>query len=498
MQNKPKKIHSILIANRSEVAVRIQSSCKALGIKTVAIYTKEDQSLSFASSASEAYPLSLSGTEGYMNQKEILEIAQKANVNAIHPGYGFLSESAVFAQKVINAGFIWIGPSPEVIARLGSKSNASRIMSEAKVLTLPHQAFTKNESSRAKKVAEQIGYPIILKAALGGGGRGMETVTSSTDFDTTWNKVISIGERLFHSSEILLEKYIPCARHIEVQIAGDGKKFIHLFERECSIQRRRQKIIEEAPSQFISDSTRKKIFTSALKAAETVSCDNIATIEFLVTPNESFFFMEMNPRLQVEHAVTEMLTGIDLVALQIQIAETKTLPLQQSEITAQGHAIECRIYAENPKNNFTPSTGKLEILNLPHGPFSRIEHDLHDAMEVSSLYDPMVCKIITHGFSRTSATQQMLQSLSQLVIAGIETNINFLRSILTSNVFLNGTMHSQYLNKPENVLLFCENLESLSTENLELTHIFIELFEKINKKSAPLTSQNKWKAKQWR
>ena len=502
MADMQKKITSILIANRSEISLRIQSSCEALGIKTVAIYTKEDESLSFVSEATEAYQLSHSGTHGYMDQEEIIAIAKKAKVDAIHPGYGFLSESAVFAQKVLDANIIWIGPAPKVISQLGSKSNASRIMADSGVPTLPHKAFFDSPEQKliAKETAANIGYPIILKASLGGGGRGMEKVEKPSEFDQAWSSVASAGKRFFDSSDILLEKYIDNARHIEVQIAGDGKNFVHLFERECSVQRRRQKIIEETPCTFINRATKEKLYDAAIKAAKTVQCDNISTIEFLVTPDESFFFMEMNPRLQVEHAVTEMITGIDLVSLQIKIAETKKLPLKQNDVLVMGHALECRIYSEKPEENFSPSTGKIEVFQIPNDPFSRIEHDLYEGINISSFFDPMIAKIITHGCSRNDTIERMNRILSKLTIYGIDTNINFLQELIASDHFLRGKMHTQYLNNKVNVSTFFKEQNSSSSSDNNIALCLLSLLEK-TQKTTPKTPQkstpNNWKSKQW-
>ena len=368
-------IKKILIANRSEIAARVQATCTALDIQTVVAYTPEDAHASYVYQATQALELPNSGDRGYRDQDALMAIARKTGVDAVHPGYGFLAEDESFAKRVQEEGLIWIGPDPACIEIMGDKKRARSLMQDVGVPVIPGKSFDSSDNSsleQALSFVDQIGYPIILKCANGGGGKAMRSVKSAELFSRAWEQVVSESKRFFSSSTILVETFIERGRHIEVQVMGDGKDVIHLYERECSVQRRHQKIIEEAPCPSVSQSTLEKLYTAAISAAKTVRYNNVGTVEFLVTPDERFYFLEMNTRLQVEHAVTEAITGIDLVASQIEIARTSKLPFKQEEITKQGHAIQCRIYAENPSCDFAPSVGTLSLVHIPHGPFVRL------------------------------------------------------------------------------------------------------------------------------
>ncbi len=480
------------------------ATAHALGIKTVAIYAEQDQFLSYIYKANEAYKLSGTGASAYLDQIEILEIARKAGADAIHPGYGFLAENAEFAQAVIDAGFIWIGPTPKNIATLADKVEARKIMHQAGVPTIPGFEFDASDSKSfllAEKKALVINYPVILKCAHGGGGKAMRLVKSKQDFSTAWNLVVSEAKRFFNSSLILIEKQIENPRHIEIQIAGDGETFIHLHERECSIQRRHQKIIEEAPCNFISKETKRKLYEAALRATRSVSYQNIGTVEFLVAPDESIYFLEINTRLQVEHSVTEMTTGIDLVALQFQLAGKKKLSLTQNKVMQRGHAIECRIYAENPKQNFAPSTGTISHLTIPSGPFLRVDHDLEEGMEVSPFFDPMLTKFTTYGERRGDAIGRMKEALENTQLYGIKTNISFLLNILRSALFKTGEFHTQLLDNKDdlkNLLNMSKDQEFLFLES-EVKELVKILLEKNSPKSQTKTSSpSRWRTQQWR
>jgi len=484
-------IRTILIANRSEIALRVQATCHAMGIKTVAIYSPEDMYASYVYNAHEAYKLSKSGFAGYLNQEEIISIALKSGADAIHPGYGFLSENSNFAQKVLDAGIIWVGPSPESIKLMGDKGTARDIMVRAGVPIVPGitidvdtskieerrtlrdagllrasafeeatdiittevetEAAIQEEIKREKKEWAQeqagvIGYPVILKDPKSGGGKAMRRIDKPEDFESSWNLVCSEAAKYTGSKTLVLEKYITHGRHIEVQVIGDGKNFIHAYERECSIQRRHQKIIEEAPCLFLSTQTRDAMYKAAVCAAQSVNYNNIGTVEFIVTPDQNFYFLEMNTRLQVEHSVTEMTTGLDLVALQIEIAQTGKLNLKQEDISQHAHAIQCRIYAENPAQKFAPSTGIINNLVLPISPFMRIDHDLEEGTEITPFFDPMIAKITTWGADRTQAISNMRAALEHTNIQGISTNIGLLVNILESNELRTGAIHTQLLN----------------------------------------------------
>jgi len=455
-----KEIKKILIANRSEIAARIIDTCKSLGIKTVAIYTKEDKFSSFVYQADESYELAQNGLLGYLNQDEIISIAKNHNCNAIHPGYGLLSEIGEFATKTSLAGLTFIGPSGEQIALMGDKIKSKELMQQINIPTIPGITISENyDIQEIKKEINKIGYPIILKATLGGGGKAMRKVTNEDELEKNIQIVQRESAYLFNSLDLFAEKFIENGKHIEIQIAGDGKNIIHLFERDCSVQRRHQKFIEEAPSKFIRQKCLEKLYESAIKAAQSISYTNLGTVEFIVTPDEKFYFLEMNTRLQVEHPITESITGLDLVELQIKIAENDELPLTQNEISKQGYAIECRILAEDTKNNFAPSTGCIEFLSLPKGPFIRQDHILEEKMEITSYFDSMLAKITTNGQNRKAAISKMIKALNEFKIEGIATNIDFLKFILQSKEFENGLIFTDSFNK-ENFSLYSNFLKN--------------------------------------
>jgi len=522
-------IKTILIANRSEIALRVQATCHALGIATIAIYAPEDQFASYVYNAHKAFKLSKNGFAAYLDQEEIIAIARQSGADAIHPGYGFLSENSSFAQKVIDAGLVWVGPSPQCITLMGDKSTARDIMQQAGVPIVPGitidlskkiinpgrtlrdagllraSATSEDIKKDAKEQAATIGYPVILKDPKSGGGKAMRRIDKPEEFDRSWDIVVSEAQKLTGSTTLVLEKYIMQGRHIEVQVAGDGNNIIHLYERECSIQRRHQKIIEEAPCSFLSAQTREKMYDAALQAARTVDYNNIGTVEFIVTPDQQFYFLEMNTRLQVEHSVTELTTGIDLVALQIEVAQTGRLSLMQANISQHAHAIQCRIYAENPAQRFAPSTGTITHLSFPRNPFARIDHDLGDGSVITPFFDPMIAKITTWGVDRNQAINNMLASLGQTNIQGITTNITFLSNILTSKEFIAGAIHTQLLGDKTYFDAICaqppqKESEKLSAEIVGALATF--LFQQVEHKQPVLKQQNKnssaWKDQQWK
>ncbi|MFH1831770.1 MAG: biotin carboxylase N-terminal domain-containing protein [bacterium] len=450
MQN----IKKILIANRGEIALRINATCHALNIQTIGVYAPEDMYLSYVYKVDQAYLLSQAGINAYLNQEEIIEIALQTHTDAIHPGYGFLSENAIFAQKVIDAGLIWIGPDPQTLALTAHKTDAKNFVEKLGIPIVPgfhingaqdEQKPETNNLASAHQIAHKIGFPVILKDPLSGGGKAMKLVHNQETLEIAWDSVQRESKKLTNSQQIIIEKYLQNPRHIEIQIAGDGQHAIHLYERECSIQRRHQKIIEEAPCQFIPQETKEALYDTATIIANNLKYKNLGTIEFLVMPDQSFYFLEINPRLQVEHSITEITTGLDLVALQIEIAQTGKLPVQQEQITQKMHAIECRIYSEDPANNFFPSTGLIDLLSLPHGPFIRHEHDLSENMLITSDFDPMLSKLITHGPDRACAIGHMKEALNNFIIAGVTTNISFLKALLNSPDYISGNFSTQFL-----------------------------------------------------
>ncbi len=488
-------IKKILIANRSEIASRIIFSCKSMNIKTVAIYCEKDSILPFIYQADENHMLKKHDATAYLEQKEIIAIAKKLDVDAIHPGYGFLSENYNFAQKVITAGLTWIGPSHKIIKSMADKVNAREIMKKNGIPIIPGHLVSHNENEKTiKKLAAKIGFPLILKDPLGGGGKGIKKVFNPDELISAFNTVKSESSRLTQSNQILMEKYIQKARHIEVQIAGDGKNFIHLYERECSIQRRHQKIIEETPCNFIKKEILDQIYKAAIKATMATKYNSIGTVEFIVT-QENFYFLEMNTRLQVEHSVTEQTTGIDLVELQIKIAQNKKLDLKQKDIKQNNHSIECRIYSEDPENNFLPSTGKIENLIIPQTPYTRIDHNLNENMEITSFFDPMIAKITIWGQNRNNTINKMLTYLTLLKIDGIKTNIKFLKAILSSKKFLSGNIHTQLIEQ-ENFIEKTSNKNEYINEK-EIALIIAASIPTQNSSKKSDKKKNNWRMQQW-
>lgn len=457
----------IFISNRSEVARRIQSTCRSLDIETVAVFEDKDSFSSYVSSANQAYQLSGVGFQAYQAQDELVSIAVKSGADAVHPGYGFLAENSLFAQKVIDAGLTWIGPSPSIIACMGNKCEATKIAAQAGIPVIPSVSIDVigiDSFEHALSEAKKIGFPVLLKDPLGGGGKGMRFVGNEYDFALAWASVCSESQRLTGSQKIIVEKFFCNVRHIEVQVAGDGNSFIHLYERECSIQRRHQKIIEESPSSFVSQFTLEKMYEASIRLASCVGYSSLGTIEFIVTEDERFYFLEMNTRLQVEHSITELTTGIDLVELQIIIAQTGILPINQQSIIRQGHAVECRIYAENTHKNFMPMTGIITRLQIPSIPFGRVDHDLYDGFEVSSFFDPMIAKISTYAPDRKNCLRRMISALDDFIIDGVQTNNNFLKSLLRNNCFVSGNFSTQLLGD-KNFINELNNIDNLNCKD---------------------------------
>lgn len=500
----------ILIANRGEIALRIQQTCKSLGIQTVAIYAPQDNSSPHVYQADQAYFINLDGYKAYLAQDEIIEIAKKSGCDAIHPGYGFLSENAVFAQKVVDAGICWIGPNPQTIRLMGDKNQARKVAQEAGVPTVPGaklenigQINTDQTSFQtALALAKQVGFPLILKDPLGGGGKGAKRVNNKTEFEDALKMTISVSQKLTGTTTILLERYLENARHVEIQIAGDGQNFVHLFERDCSLQRRYQKIIEESPCQFVSKQTLEKMYTAAISLAKAVNYQNVGTIEFMVAnqpvaDQSDFYFLEMNTRLQVEHSVTEMTTGVDLVAVQLQIAQTGQLTLKQEDIIQRGHAIECRIYSEDPENNFAPCTGKIDYLEIPQMPFIRVDHALQTDYEISPFFDPMQAKVTVFGQNRELATAYMQTALKNFHINGITTNVEFLLALIHTEEFGHGNFHTQTLTQEfiEQVYKKYKNKEEQDLTSQEIGAISATILHYLKKQNSAYAASKTYEAK---
>ena len=458
---KPKKIKKILIANRGEIAVRVIRSCREMEIKTVAVYSHVDRAALHVRRADEAYHIGPAApTESYLNGQKLIETAKKAGADAIHPGYGFLSENAAFAEAVEKAGLIFIGPDAQVIRSMGSKIEARKIALRAKVPVVPGIEKPLKDSAEAEKIAAEIGYPILLKAAAGGGGKGMRTVLSPKDLKGAFDMAQGEALKSFKDGSIYIEKLIEGPHHIEVQVFGDSHgKVIHLFERECSVQRRHQKVIEESPSPFITPETRSKICALAVQLAKAVNYTNAGTIECLVDKHQNYYFLEMNTRLQVEHPITEWVTGIDLVKLQIQVAQGEAIPFKQEDVRQTGHAIECRIYAEDPFHNFMPSPGRVIDQQYPHGPGVRLDNGIYQGFQIPLEYDPILSKLACWGMDRREALERTQRALTEYRISGPKTNLYFHRRALEVPDFAKGEYDTGFVAKHLSSILQIERGE---------------------------------------
>ena len=436
-----------LITNRGEIAVRIIRACRELGISPVAVYSEPDAQARHVFLADEAYPLGgKSAKESYLNGELLIEIALKSGCDAIHPGYGFLSESEDFAGEVIEAGLIWVGPKPATIRAMGVKTVARALMQSAGVPIVP--GFQSESADDALFLAEanKMGYPVMVKAAGGGGGKGIRIVRSADDLLEALAGARREAQNAFNDPRVFLEKYIENGRHIEVQLLADSHgTVLHLFERECSTQRRHQKIIEETPSPLLTPETRAQICEAAVNAGRAVNYINAGTVEFIATPDQHFYFLEMNTRLQVEHPITELVTGIDIVKWQFKIADGEALPFAQSDISQRGHAIECRIYAEDAHNNFLPAIGQVQTFIPPHAPGVRVDSGLASGDHITIYYDPMIAKLIVYDETRLGAIGRMKSALRQTILLGTTTNIDFLLALLDDPMFINGEVHTAYI-----------------------------------------------------
>lgn len=441
-------VQRILIANRGEIALRIIRTCHEMGIETVAVYSEADKEMPFVKAADKAVCIGEAQVnKSYLQAEKILEAALKENVDGIHPGYGFLSENADFAESALKSGIKFIGPNTETIRLMGDKIISRKTMEQAGVPVVPGSGSGLKTIEEACLIAEKIGYPVMLKASGGGGGIGMVLCENEQALVKYFASTKSRAMAYFGSEEVFLEKYIADARHIEVQVFGDSKgNIVHLFERDCSIQRRHQKVIEESPSPFLSAEIREKMYQTAIKAARAVQYTNAGTIEFIVDKKGNFYFLEMNTRLQVEHPVTEMITGLDLVKWQILVAREEALPLSQEEIRAEGHAIEFRLYAEDPVK-FMPSPGKITTLNWGDRVGIRIDSGYEEGGTVTPFYDPMIAKCIIHRESRKQAIIEAEKFFRGVMVEGIKTNAPLFVKILENREFQNGDYTTNFLSK---------------------------------------------------
>ncbi|WP_458352420.1 acetyl-CoA carboxylase biotin carboxylase subunit [Peribacillus frigoritolerans] len=441
-------IRKILIANRGEIASRIIRTCKKLGILTVAVHSEADSDSPFVGLADEAYLLGGPRVqESYLNVNKILEIAKETGAEAIHPGYGFLSENADFARSCEEAGLIFIGPKPEIIQQMGNKVEARKKMEQAGLPLVPGFSRPLIDSAEAAAVAEKIGYPVMLKAAAGGGGIGMQAVANEDELMKAFEGNQKRAQLFFGNGDMFIEKLIEKPRHIEIQVLADSfGNAVYLWERECSVQRRHQKVVEEAPSSFLDEETRNRMGMAAVKAVKSIGYSNAGTLEFLVDADKNFYFLEMNTRLQVEHPVTEEITGLDLVEQQIKIASGNKLDFTQSEIKQDGHSIEVRIYAEDPKT-FYPAPGRITKMELPEGEGIRHELAVHGTSVVSHFYDPMIAKLVVSGDSRDKAIERLSEALASYKIEGIKTNLPLLMEIISHEAFSQGDTTTDFIAK---------------------------------------------------
>lgn len=442
-------IDKLLIANRGEIAVRIIRACREMGIESVAVYSVADKDSLHVALADEAICIGeAKANDSYLNMESILSAAVSTGADAIHPGVGFLSENAKFAELCEQCNIKFIGPSSEIIRNMGNKSIARNTMVQANVPVIPGTKEEVYDSKTGKIIADKIGYPVIIKAALGGGGKGMRVAYSPEDFERDFNTAQKESKMAFGDDTMYIEHYIEHARHIEFQILADEYgNVVHLGERDCSIQRNHQKMIEECPSSALDEKTRKEMGNMAIKAAKAAHYQNAGTIEFLLEKNGKFYFMEMNTRVQVEHPVTEMVTGVDLIKEQIKIASGEKLEFAQDDIKLDGHAIECRINAEDPDKNFMPNAGTIKEMYMPGGNGVRVDSSIYSGYEINPFYDSMLAKLIVHGKSRKEAIDKMRSALGEVIIEGIKSNVDYQYKILWDKIFEDGSYDVDFIEK---------------------------------------------------
>ena len=440
-------IKKILVANRGEIALRVMRSARELGIKTVAVYSEADRHALHVRFADEAVFIGPPpSSESYLRMEKIIDAARKTGADAIHPGYGFLSENEDFAKLVEDEGLIFIGPSAKAIELMGSKLAAKAAVAKFNVPLVPGTSEPITDVNNAKKIASEIGYPVLIKASAGGGGKGMRIVEDEKSFEEQMERAISEATSAFGDGSVFIEKYITKPRHIEFQIFGDKHgNVVHLFERECSIQRRHQKVVEEAPSAILTPEKRKAMGEAAINVAKSCGYYGAGTVEFILDDKLNFYFLEMNTRLQVEHPVTEEITGLDLVKLQIKIAEGNPIPFKQEELKINGHAVEVRVYAEDPSNNFLPDIGTLQTYNRPQGHGIRVDDGFEQGMSIPFYYDPMIAKLICHAEDRAGAIEKMIRAIDEYEITGLETTLGFCKFVMQHDAFRSGNFDTRFV-----------------------------------------------------
>ncbi|HTB32506.1 MAG TPA: acetyl-CoA carboxylase biotin carboxylase subunit [Bacteroidia bacterium] len=484
----------ILVANRGEIALRVMRTCRDMGIKTVAVFSEADRKAPFVVYADEAVCIGPpESAKSYLNADKIIEVAKQLNVDGIHPGYGFLSENATFSDKVKNAGLIFIGPSAEAMKMMGDKLSAKHAAKKHNIPMVPGSDGAITSTKEAIDVAKKVGLPVLIKASAGGGGKGMRVVEDIDLLEEQIKLASSEAKSAFGDGAVFIERYVKSPRHIEIQVMGDNHgNAVYLFERECSVQRRHQKVIEEAPSSILTPAIRKEMGECAVRITKACNYSGAGTVEFLLDENLNFYFLEMNTRLQVEHPVTEMITGIDLVKEQINVARGNKISFTQEEIKLIGHAIEVRVYAEDPANNFLPDIGKLKIYNPPKGPGVRVDDGFEEGMEIPIYYDSMISKLITYGKDREEAIQRMIRAIDEYKISGVETTLAFCKFVMQHKAFTSGKFDTHFVSqyfKPEML-----NAPSGNEENNMLAALMANIFvSKSDKKhvAAMPASENK-------
>jgi acetyl-CoA carboxylase biotin carboxylase subunit len=491
-------IQKVLVANRGEIAVRVMRSCREIGIRSVAVFSEADRKAMHVRYADEAYCIGPApSSESYLRADKIIEVAKMAGVDAIHPGYGFLSENAAFAQSVSDAGIIFIGPSPEAILTMGDKLTARQKMIDNGVPVVPGTKENLADEAMLKQTAEEIGYPVMLKASAGGGGKGMRLVRKEADLIAGYRMAKSEAKSAFGDDAVYIEKYIESPHHIEFQILADTHgNTIHLFERECSVQRRHQKVVEETPSPLMTPELRETMGQQAIAAAKSVNYVGAGTVEFLVDNNLNFYFLEMNTRLQVEHPITERVTGKDLVKAQIIIANGDPIPYKQEDLFQNGHAIECRIYAEDHTNNFMPSPGLVKHITEPLGLGIRTDGYVYEGYEIPYHYDPMISKLISWAPTRKEAIERMKRALYEYKITGVKTSIPFLTKIMTAKDFVDGNYDTHFIEKNIDFLLSDSDCSDIC-EDMALFVAYLDYEEKTSRmkpgQKSEQTTSSGWK-----
>ena len=490
-------INKILVANRGEIALRVMRSCREMNIKTVAVFSEADRKSMHVRYADEAYHIGPApSVESYLHIDKIIDVAKKSNADAIHPGYGFLSENAAFADRCEKEGFIFIGPSSFAIATMGDKLTARKTMTDAGVPVVPGTSEELSDENAAHEIAKEIGLPIMIKASAGGGGKGMRLVYKEDEIINAVRAAKSEAKSAFGNDTIYIEKYIESPHHIEFQILADKHgNVIHLFERECSVQRRHQKVIEETPSPLMNPEIREEMGKTAVAAAKAVNYHGAGTVEFIVDEDLNYYFLEMNTRLQVEHPITEIVVGVDLVKEQINIANGQKLTLKQNELRQDGHAIECRIYAEDTDNNFMPSPGKINHITEPLGLGIRHDGYVYEGYEIPLFYDPLISKLIVWAKTRDEAIQRMKRALYAYKITGVKTTIKFLEKIMDTPAFKEGKYNTHFIEDHKKLLLETQHCNK-QCEDVAIITAFIDYLAKIKSaasNTSSVTKSNNWK-----